>query len=514
MQVRPPAVAGSFYPGQVQALQEQVRAFLQAAQASSNAALAAAKTGSDPNWPKALIVPHAGYIYSGATAAQAFALLAAGRGQIRRVVLLGPVHRVAVRGLALPGVDAFGTPLGLVPVDQESAQALMRLPQVLTSPAAHAREHSLEVQLPLLQSVLGTFSLVPLAVGDASAEEVAQVLELLWGGPETVIVISSDLSHYLPYEAACEADRQTVLAILSSRADLNHRQACGATPVNGMTLAAKRHGFKPRLLAQCNSGDTAGDRQRVVGYASLAYEPAKTGLSVAQAIQGASAKGGSAGSDAVLPGQADTAHHLGISVDQALPADAGRLLLPIGRCALGRALGRAPQPAAPEDAPWLHVSGASFVTLTLHGRLRGCVGSLVAHRTLLEDVKANAVAAALRDPRFQPLDQAEFEVVGMEVSVLSVPQAMPVLDEADALAKLRPGIDGVIFMLGSKRSTFLPQVWAQLPTPVDFLAQLKRKAGLAPDFWSGEVRLQRYTVRKWTEAQLRQPHASSVGVGP
>lgn len=495
MQVRPPALAGSFYPGQTQALREQVQAFLQAACANQAATRPADQPAPEPEWPKALIVPHAGYIYSGSTAAQAFAQLAPGRGRIRRVVLLGPVHRVAVRGLALPGVDAFSTPLGLVPLDRAGVQALAQMPQVLTSPAAHAKEHSIEVQLPLLQSLLGEFSLLPLAVGDASAQEVAQVLDLLWGGPETVIVISSDLSHFLSYEAACEADRQTVQAILSGRTDLNHAQACGATPVNGMTLAAKRHGLRPRLLAQCNSGDTAGERQRVVGYASFAFEPVGVGRGEAAGAEDAGADAGKAGSDA----------------GQALPPDAGHTLLPIGRSALAHALGRMEHPSAPDYAPWLRVAGASFVTLNAQGRLRGCVGSLVAHRSLLDDVQANAVAAALRDPRFKPLTLAEFELVQMEVSVLSIPQAMPVQDEADALAKLRPGIDGLIFVLGRQRSTFLPQVWAQLPKSTDFLRQLKRKAGVAPDFWSDQVRLHRYTVRKWTEAQLRDSAQGCAG---
>lgn len=262
--VRAPAVAGSFYPGQSQALAQEVRALLAAAQPP--AALAA---------PKALIVPHAGYRYSGPTAAAAYACLAAQRDTVRRVVLLGPVHRVPVRGLALPGATALATPLGQVAVDQAALAAVAELPQVVLSPAAHALEHSLEVQLPFLQSVLDDFSLVPLAVGDATPEEVAQVLERLWGGPETLIVVSSDLSHYLPYSTAQATDRDTVERILQLSGPLTHEQACGGTPVNGLLLAARRHGLQPRLLDLCNSGDTAGERGRVVGYAAIAFtEPA------------------------------------------------------------------------------------------------------------------------------------------------------------------------------------------------------------------------------------------------
>ena len=268
LHVREPAVAGSFYPSQVNALTGIVGKML--ADAHDSAAAHITST------PKALIVPHAGYIYSGATAALAYAQLSAARETIRRVLLLGPVHRVALRGLALPGVDRFATPLGDIVLDQDAIAAIRSLPQVVESPAAHAREHSLEVQLPFLQVVLDHFTLVPLAVGNASAAEVAEVLERLWGGPETLIVISSDLSHFLPYAQAQQIDRATAQHILDLQPTVTHEQACGGTPVNGLLLAARRHQLAPRLLGQCNSGDTAGDRQCVVGYAAFAFTPEST----------------------------------------------------------------------------------------------------------------------------------------------------------------------------------------------------------------------------------------------
>lgn len=260
-QVRPAAVAGAFYPGQSLLLSNDVKALLASAKPGP---------GTAPV-PKAIIVPHAGYIYSGSTAALAYARLAASRKTIRRVVLLGPVHRVAVRGLALPGAAAFATPLGEIAIDQSAIAALANLRQVVVSPAAHAQEHSLEVQLPFLQSVLDEFTLVPLAVGDATPAEVAEVLDALWGGPETLIVISSDLSHFLPYRAAQAVDQDTAQSILDMAGPLTHEQACGGTPVNGLILAAKRHHLRPQLLGLCNSGDTAGDKSRVVGYASFAF---------------------------------------------------------------------------------------------------------------------------------------------------------------------------------------------------------------------------------------------------
>jgi len=260
--LRRPAVAGLFYPGETAEL---------ATTAASLLATTTAAVGATGIAPKALIVPHAGYVYSGAVAGAAFARLAPHAATIRRVVLLGPVHRVPVRGLALPEADGFATPLGEVRLDRDAMRRLTGLRQVVVSAAAHAGEHSLEVQLPFLQTVLGDFTLVPLAVGDATVDEVAEVLELLWGGPETVIVVSSDLSHYLPYAAAEAKDRDTVERILRGELLDSSEQACGALPIDGLIAAARRHRLTPRLLARCNSGDTAGDRRRVVGYAALEY---------------------------------------------------------------------------------------------------------------------------------------------------------------------------------------------------------------------------------------------------
>jgi AmmeMemoRadiSam system protein B len=256
--VRPAAVAGMFYPADNRRLAHEVQQMLARARQFDLA-------------PKALIVPHAGYIYSGAIAATAYAALRPYAAQIRRVVLLGPTHRVAVRGLALPGADAFETPLGRVKLDASAAAAIARLPQVTVSAEAHALEHSLEVQLPFLQSVLPDFTLLPLAVGIATAEEVAEVLETVWGGKETLIVISSDLSHYLPYSDAQRVDNETAQSILMLRQPIAHDHACGGTPVSGLIIAAKQHLLTPHLLDLRNSGDTAGTRDQVVGYASFAF---------------------------------------------------------------------------------------------------------------------------------------------------------------------------------------------------------------------------------------------------
>jgi AmmeMemoRadiSam system protein B/AmmeMemoRadiSam system protein A len=448
-EVRPQAVAGMFYPRDPAELRGDIRELL-----------AGVPAAAGHRWPKAVVVPHAGYVYSASTAAHAYALLAPGRGTIGRVVLLGPVHRVPVRGLALPGAAAFQTPLGLVAVDQQAIDAIAGMPQVVTSARVHQHEHALEVQLPFIQEVLGDVRVLPLAVGDATLEEVAEVLEALWGGPETIIVVSSDLSHYHPYDTARRIDTETVQKMLRGECDIGHRQACGATPVNGLLLSAPRHGLHPRLLALCNSGDTAGDRSRVVGYASLAFEEA-------------------------APDEGE------------LPAEAGEQLVAIAAAAIARAVGASADTDADTSAAWLQQPGATFVTLKRHGRLRGCIGSLQATRPLLQDLEHNAVAAALHDPRFPPLARTDLQDLRVEVSLLSEPQPMQVADEADALAQLQPGVDGVILAWRGRRSTFLPQVWDELREPQDFLAQLKRKAGLPVDFWAPDITLQRYTVAKW-----------------
>lgn len=258
--IRSPAVAGLFYPGSATELALTVAELLAAAPATK-----------DHRLPKAIIAPHAGYVYSGVTAARVYALLRPLQGRIRRVVLLGPAHRVAVRGIAAPVAQHFRTPLGDITLDTASIAALRDLPQMVASDAAHAQEHSLEVHLPFLQAVLGDFMLVPLAVGDASPAEVAQVLRRLWGGDETLIVISSDLSHFHRYAAAQALDRATADAILQLRTDLEPEQACGALPVNGLNLLARELGLQPALIDLCNSGDTCGDKSRVVGYAAFAY---------------------------------------------------------------------------------------------------------------------------------------------------------------------------------------------------------------------------------------------------
>lgn len=452
--VRPAAVAGTFYPGDARTLREQVEACLRTVPPDTHEAPA-------HHPPKLLVVPHAGYVYSGDVAAHAYARLRPWRSHVSRVVLLGPVHRVPVMGLAAPEATAFETPLGHVALDTEMLARLDTLPQVQRSDRAHALEHSLEVQLPFLQAVLDDFRLVPLAVGTATPAEVAEVIEAAWGGDDTVIVVSTDLSHFLHDTQARARDATTIRHVLDLDLGIDPEEACGARPLNGALLVARRRGLVPHLLASCNSSAATGDTRRVVGYAAFAFDDRADGPAAERAL--------------------------------------GRSLLKAARNAIAESLGEPTAPEQPMDA-WSQ-PGATFVTLhDARGALRGCIGTLEAHRPLIDDVRANARAAAFRDTRFAPLSAAEWPGLRIEVSVLDAPEPWPVRDEAEALAGLRPGVDGLVLEWRGHRATFLPQVWAQLRTPAEFLAALRRKAGLAPDFWADNLHLSRYRVRSFEDA--------------
>lgn len=445
---RPAAVAGTFYPANEAVLRRTVDQLLLAAQADAPAV--------PP--PKAVIVPHAGYPYSGPVAAALYAQLKPSAASIERVVLLGPAHRMDVRGLALPAANRFSTPLGEIEVDAEAAERLRHLPQITESDAAHAAEHCLEVQLPFLQTVLGRFRVVPLLAGSATATEVADVLLRLWGGDETLIVVSSDLSHYLPYEVAQRVDRASVEQILAGDSSLETGQACGAVPINGLIAAAAARGLVTRLVDLRNSGDTAGDRDRVVGYAALRFDapPAKDPL--------------------------------------------GASLLEHARHAIATALGgQSPSPARGA----LDVPGTTFVTLRCNGELRGCIGSLVVSRSLADDVAHNARAAAFHDPRFAPLAADELDRLTIEVSLLSPPARVEFENEGTLLADLAQRRCGVALEYGECRATFLPQVWSDLPDPRQFISALRTKAGIPTEVPTDQLSIAAYTVRKWSEGDAQ-----------
>jgi AmmeMemoRadiSam system protein B/AmmeMemoRadiSam system protein A len=455
--IRSPAVAGTFYPADPAVLHQQIAGFL--AEADN-----APPTGTA--LPKAIIGPHAGYIYSGAVAARAYAHLAAARGKINRVVLIGPSHYVAFQGLAVDTADAWAMPGGTVQLDTEAIAAL-RQTGVGELEAAYTREHALEVHVPFLQQVLGDFRLVPIVAGDAPAEAVAAVFDALWGGPETLLVVSTDLSHYHDYDACQRLDAATAAAIERFDIDaINSAGACGAVPTRGLLLAARRRGMTIQRLDLRNSGDTAGPRDRVVGYGAWA-----------------------------LHAQETQAGEIGVDAEQRAVVELGDALIQLVRTAIGLGFdtGHPPEvnPAAQLPA-LLTAPGAVFVTLRRNGMLRGCIGSAVATRPLIVDVVQHSFNAAFRDWRFPRLGLDELAGLELSVSVLTKPVAMTFADEADLRSQLRPAIDGLIIEDAGRAALFLPSVWQEVPEPRQFLRLLKQKAGMPAEHFSPSFTARRF----------------------
>jgi AmmeMemoRadiSam system protein B/AmmeMemoRadiSam system protein A len=425
---KPAAVAGYFYPDDPSELKHVLTGLLGDIKA----------TGSPP---KAIVAPHAGYIYSGPIAANAYSTLAPVRKIIKRVVLLGPAHRVYVKGLAIASATHFATPLGDIAVDTNLLKSISNLKQVSIMDEAFAQEHSLEVHLPFLQSVLENFTLLPIVVGEASAEAVAEVLETVWGGNETLIVVSSDLSHFHDYETARGLDHKTADYIKNRQYDkLGPEQACGCRPINGLLKLAEQKNMVVELLDLRNSGDTAGSLDRVVGYGAFTLRPSDE-ISIEDQTQ--------------LLGIARQSIHHGLNNNEALHLDMNNY---------------------PEA---LRQARAVFVTLTLDGQLRGCIGNTDPVYPLSQAVAINAYNAAFHDPRFTKLSKAEFSKLDIDISVLTPRQEVHFTTEQELLQQLQAGIDGLIIDSGQGTATFLPSVWEKLTDPIDFLTQLKRKAGMS-----------------------------------
>lgn len=428
--IRQPAVAGMFYPENPAELETMVESMLAAVPATGPV-------------PKALIAPHAGYPFSGPVAAHAYAALRKVRGCIQRVVLLGPAHRVYLRGLALPGVDLFATPLGPIEIDNEAVEAIESLPQVTIMEEAHREEHSLEVHLPFLQRCLEHFRLVPLVVGDAPPGQVAEVLELLWGEKDTLILISSDLSHYHDYETASAIDAGTVEYIRNLELEaIGPQQACGCMPIRGLLHLIRNRNMTVDVLDVRNSGDTAGPRNRVVGYASFAIYPRAEFKATQQQF---------------LHEIARNSIHNGLHVREPL------------------------KPDLQDCTGVLREKRGAFVTLKRDGRLRGCIGTTEAELPLVHAVADSAYKAAFHDPRFPALTEEEFRRIEIRISVLSPGRELQFDSDGALLQQLQPGRHGLTIAAGAGRATFLPSVWEDLPEAEHFLQRLKQKAGMPSD---------------------------------
>ena len=448
--VKSPNVAGKFYSAEPKQLFTHIKQLLSQAKQAKGVS------------PKALIVPHAGYIYSGEIAANAYIKLLAIRDTIRRVLLLGPPHFHPVRGIAAPKVDGFATPLGIVPLDRALLDSCLELPFVRSLPIAFEREHSLETQLPFLQCLLPKFSLLPLLIGDASPAAVGTLLERAWGGPETLIVVSSDLSHFLDYNSAQAIDSRTCAAIEALDSEtIDYDQACGRRAVNGLLYTARRRRLTVHTLDLRNSGDTAGDRARVVGYGAWAFEePTEPALSMIN--------------KRILLGVAANSIRHGLDNGTPLAINADDYSAP------------------------LNTLGRTFVTLEMNGALRGCIGSLKASQALIKDVANNAYAAAFKDTRFPAVSATELDDLELHVSVLHPPRRMHVETREQLLVRLRPGVDGLFIEDDRRRATFLPSVWEHIADRQQFVSSLLLKGGWKASYWSLDLRIYTYTTENFS----------------
>jgi AmmeMemoRadiSam system protein A len=461
--VRDPAVAGIFYPKDESVLKRNIERLL-------------AKAKPEPlKNLRALICPHAGYEYSAPIAASSYKLLV---GQhFSTVILLGPSHYALFDGAFVSAVDAYRTPLGLIPLSPKAA-VMAKISPFVSHPACRVDrpnwvgyssrkppplgedlpdtwEHSLEVQLPLLQCTLHDFSIVPVVFGEVDSGTVAKRL-MPFLDDDTLLIVSTDLSHYHPYEEAKAEDTRTVKAICDLRADLiGDEDACGHAAVVTLIDIARQKGWKAHLLDYRNSGDTTDDKSRVVGYAAIAFtsREARKPTPTSVALQ--------------------------------FTPNERRILLRLARKSVTAAVtgGEAPK-YDPAAAAKFRERRPCFVTLTRNGDLRGCIGSLSPQESLYQAVISRAKAAATEDPRFDPVRPNELDKIEIEISVLTLPEPLAFASPQDLLEKLRPGIDGVVLSVDGQTATYLPQVWEQLPDKRIFLRELSQKAGLAADAWT------------------------------
>lgn len=446
-----PNVAGYFYPAEREKLINYVNQFSQPLR-------------QNQPLPKIIISPHAGFQYSGAVAGQGYSVLLKLKDIVKRVVLLGPSHHYRLTHIAAPSVEAFATPLGNIPVDKKAIEEIVKMPQVEVIDTAFKSEHCLEVQFPFLQLLLDDFSIVPLLVGHADIREVTAVIEKLWGGDETLFIISTDLSHYHDYETARKMDTQTANAIINLTPDkIKDNQACGAYPLRAALEVAKKHHLHVETIAMCNSGDTAAgkkNKERVVGYGAyhlLADDMNKLTKNEKD----------------ILLKQARHSIRYGLSHQSVMPINLA------------------------EYSHTLRQNEATFVTLHINRKLRGCRGNLVPNKPLIESVVANAYAAAFDDPRFSELTTDEELEVDLSISLLSPMKPITVKSQKDLIKQVRVGIDGLL-LVGEKgkQGTFLPSVWQSFKEPEEFINQLKIKAGYTEKDWSDNWKFFRYQAEE------------------
>jgi len=446
--IRKPAYAGSFYPADQAELSRLLERLTQEAE-KNHIRLPAVKPF------KALILPHAGYIYSGLTAAHASQALSG--KNFTKIILLGPDHRIGFSNCAVGDADAYETPLGLIKLHAD-AKRLLKQPELFRTIIASDRaEHSIEVILPFLQFYLKNFKIIPIVTGHCDIDKLTGAVEKLLD-EKTLVIASSDLSHYLPYEEAVKRDKDTIDKILAldyEKLLKKDNSACGKIPVTVLIKMALHHNWQPVLLHYSNSGDTAGGRSRVVGYAAIAFY----GESLMK------------------------------NISSELNEEHGRILLDLARQTIMKKLGikvdknKADQLATALRDDQFKIHRGTFVTLNIDGDLRGCIGNLSDSDFVKDGVRKNAVNAAFHDPRFPALSKNELKKIEIEISILSEPKPLEYKNGADLIKKLKVNVDGVILRKDMAGATFLPQVWKQLPKPEEFLSHLCMKAGLPADAW-------------------------------
>lgn len=490
--VRKPAVQGQFYPGDKEELTKMVDGYL--AQTPPNMASARIR---------ALIAPHAGYVYSGVVAAAGFQQIPV---DTERVIVMAPSHRVALRGGgSIPEVDAYRNALGEIPLDPAASELRRRHRFFGAVPSAHAREHSLEVMLPFLQRVLEKpFTLVPIVLGrEFDAAAMAKAISPLVRDPKTLIVASSDLSHDQPYNTAVRLDRDCLETILRLDAEaLMSKELCGKHPAAVLIHLAKLHGWKPELIDYKNSGDTTGNTGgRIVGYGCVAFvESPDSRPAPAEETTEAPATA----EPAVTP-EAEDEPTTEDGKDELLTVDEQKALLTLARQTIVASLAKKPLPDLPADAPLFAQKLGCFVTLHKTGQLRGCIGNIFPTHPLAKAVQQNAVSSAFRDRRFTKVQAQEMSAVDIEISVLTTPEKLEYRDGDDLLSKLKPRVHGVVLTQGVfRRSTYLPQVWEQLPDKVQFLSRLCRKGGMPAAAWKdpGKTTVEVYRAFVFGEKEL------------
>lgn len=449
--IRKAAVAGQFYPSDAVELRREIQKYLAGCRVL-------------PEIPRLLISPHAGYVFSAPVAANGFASI---NKNIKRVFLIGPSHHVWFKGISIPKVSHYETPLGLVELDQEIISKLRDNPIVCDAKGAHEPEHCLEVQLPFLQVQLDKFKIVPILTGDITALHVAQLL-IPFLDESSVVIASSDLSHYHENSKARMIDDRTIETIISGETD-GFIEGCGETPIRVIMHMAQKLGLQPLKLDSRTSYETApqyGSQSKVVGYASIVYVNKK---------QEITEKG-----------------------CKELTEPHREYLLKLARNSLNSSVKKTADPTITDVPQLLKEDRGCFVTLTVNGNLRGCIGYIEPIKPLYQAVIDNAENAALSDPRFPVVTPKELDNIKVEVSVLTKPEPLLFSDANDLLKKLVPGVHGVILQMGSRQSTFLPQVWEQLPDKIQFLEHLSIKAGMPRDAWK-TANVKTYTAQHFSE---------------